>query len=1310
MPKLASPDIVIGLVKSEPSPVIRAFYDHHPLLITCDCGATAPLVRLSTATRCRFPIQEAGQLVRQADGNTRLEVCGEVHVNLTRGKLTFKLDALVVKNLESEILGGMPFLRTNKMCLDIPNSRILIDNGRHAIPSTPGEPIIKDRIISCLIRADKDVTLMPGEFVDFPCPETLNDEEISIEPHDSSLLSKWPVPQLTSVIDSRIRIPNYSDAPIVISKHQHVARARSVVIVNPISTIQNSVEARGAQASSKPKPQIGPFSTEVSIDPDNQLSISQRRQFAAANENYDQVFNPIIGKYNDASGRLRAVINVGKVEPPANKGRLPSYNRQTMDDMQIACDDLENLGVLAKPEEVGVVVENVSPSFLVDKPGGGKRFVTSFIGIAAYTKKPPSRVTSCQSVLRFLARWKFIIKTDMTKQFFQMLLQKRSMKYAGIITPYKGVRVYTRAAMGMPGSTEYLDELTFRVLGELIHQGNVSKIADDLYVGANDTDDLLDVWVKVLDKFRVNNLRLSASKTVICPKRCTILGWLWNSGTISPSPHKVNPLTTAEQPTTVKGLRSWLGAAKHLKACVPRYSSIFAPLESATASKQSRDQITWTEQLSLDFRQAQTALRDLKPVAIPKPDDKIAITTDGASHNNGVGAVMYIMRGDKKILGGYFSCKLNQNQQKWLPCEIEALAIAAAVNHWSTDIIESHHTTQIITDSMPCVQAYKKLIRGEFSLSMRLSTFLTTLSRFRVQLQHISGCNNQTADFLSRNPAVCNEEHCQVCSFNNLQQTATVQNISVSDILEGKSNMPFTNPAAWKQSQQDCGDLRRVYSHLHQGTRPTKKHSKVKDVKRYLQKVTIGRNGLLVVKRHMAFAPDRSATVIPRHLVHGLMTALHLKLNHPSKTQLVKLFERNFYALDGEEAASEITESCVHCSSLAKLPEERPQFTTSEPLTSPGIAFASDVMRRSKQKILVTRDCFSSFTTATFIQHENKDCFRSALIETTSDLRLGAGATIRVDGDSALQSLEKDNSLLRYGITLEIGRLKNVNKNPVAEKAIQELENELRKLHPDGAELSRKDLSSALHILNSRIRNRGLSAREILFQRDYVNGEQLKIDDFRLAESQTNLRKQNHEPSARSKVPRRNLQIADIYKPGDLIFMRNDGNKHLARQKYIVTTATDDSIFARKFAGDQYRGKIYELKPSEIFKLSNSASDPPTNNKREPFYESDDSDYLDYSPNKPVHVHDDVHYGVPLVPEIQGENPINVSPVQRQAEGRLPRYNMRKRVNDGQPLAPEIHGDNPIDNPPLRGQAEGRPFRHKTKTYWMRSGDYVFDW
>ena len=115
---------------------------------------------------------------------------------------------------------------------------------------------------------------------------------------------------------------------------------------------------------------------------------------------------------------------------------------------------------------MNVTAEYLNPSFLVKKPNGGFRLVTAFSDVGRYSKPQPSLMPDVDSTLRTDAQWNYIIKTDLTNAFFQIPLAKQSMKFCGIATPFRGVRVYTRCAMGMPGSETTLEELMCRVLGD----------------------------------------------------------------------------------------------------------------------------------------------------------------------------------------------------------------------------------------------------------------------------------------------------------------------------------------------------------------------------------------------------------------------------------------------------------------------------------------------------------------------------------------------------------------------------------------------------------------------------------------------------------------------------------------------------------------------------------------------------------------------------------------------------------------------------------------------------------------------------
>ena len=126
-------------------------------------------------------------------------------------------------------------------------------------------------------------------------------------------------------------------------------------------------------------------------------------------------------------------------------------------------------------------------------------------------------------------------------------------------------------------------------------------------------------------------------------------------------------------------------------------------------------------------------------------------------------------------------------------------------------------------------------------------------------LRHVSGAAILPTDFSSRNAPACDDPSCQICSFVNTTAQSVVQRVTTEDIEEGRANMPFTTRTSWFAIQQDSPDLRRSHAHLLQGTRPSKKLTNVRDVKRYLQHAVIAKDGLLVVNVIYHSTQHRSA-------------------------------------------------------------------------------------------------------------------------------------------------------------------------------------------------------------------------------------------------------------------------------------------------------------------------------------------------------------------------------------------------------------------------------------------------------------------
>ncbi|CAG2208159.1 unnamed protein product [Mytilus edulis] len=79
---------------------------------------------------------------------------------------------------------------------------------------------------------------------------------------------------------------------------------------------------------------------------------------------------PTFKGYNGAVGALEAKVNMGPVQPPQRKGRIPQYQKTQLVTLQEKFNELEDIGVFKKTEDIGVTVEYLNPSFLIKKPNG----------------------------------------------------------------------------------------------------------------------------------------------------------------------------------------------------------------------------------------------------------------------------------------------------------------------------------------------------------------------------------------------------------------------------------------------------------------------------------------------------------------------------------------------------------------------------------------------------------------------------------------------------------------------------------------------------------------------------------------------------------------------------------------------------------------------------------------------------------------------------------------------------------------------------------------------------------------------------
>ena len=1169
-------------VKVSPAPYLNVTVNKSPCIITLDCGAESNLILQSECIRMGMKVQPTTQRAFQADGTTPLNTIGETHTVMKFKHHNLKFDALVVGELNAPVLAGQPFLEDNDISLRPYRNLITIGDccKVNNIPRRSGTQISTNAV--SILRVPVTVCLLPGENVSLPVPDELICTEVAVEPH-SDRDSEWLKCRLASV-ESNMIIKNESRDPVILKKHDQICNLRPVIDPESmgITSIQVNKITLSPDESSNAN---GSFSSAVSVDPSCVLSTTVKQRFLDLNREFDDVFSPTIGLYNGYSGPFKHTINMSPSLPPQRKGRIPMYNRSNMVQLQEKIDELHIAGVLAKPEDIDIHVEYSSPSFLVSKKTGGHRLVTSFTEIGQYIKTPPSLMPCINDTLRSIGRWKYLVKADLKQAYFQIPLDRKSMKFVGVSSPFKGTYVYQRSVMGLAGSETALEELLCKVLGGLIMKGNVIKTADDLYCGAETPEELIKVWREVLHALLMNGLKLSPEKTVCCPTSVVVLGWLWENGTLRATPHRLNALEMCSPPETVRALRSYVGAYKYLSNVLPSSANKLHHLDlMCSNSKSPSEKIVWTDKLLESFNASKTNLKNAKTIALPRPEEHLQIITDAAMTEPGLAAAMYVIRKDKPRLAGIFNAGLKKHQSSWLPCEIEALSLSAAVKHFSPYIIQSHHKTVVLTDSKPCVEAFKKLCRGQFSASSRVSTFLSTMSRFGVEVKHISGKDNVVSDYLSRNIVPCNGV-CKICNFINEIDATVVQNTTVSDILSGHCPLPYASRAAWIEVQQQCYVLSEVKELLKDGRSPARKKRGKVDVRRYLNTVKLSEDGLLYVPRSEPLRAGTQRIVVPRGVADGLMTALHLKLQHPSKFQLGQVFSRQFFCLDIGRLLERTVNTCHFCASLLKIPSRfKPQ--SSSPPEAVGCRYAADVIRRYSQFILVMREDVTSMTDAMLINDETGSILKDGVMQLSSRFRAptGPAITVRVDSATGFQSVVADTHLTSIGITLELGEPKNINRNPVAEKSISELEAEISRIQPSGGKITDLTLAMSVANMNSRIRGSGHTALEMWTRRDMHTREPLNLSDEILMKDKYEERLRNHLSSSKYKARGKTQYKLPSIVVGDIVYIYDDRDKTKAREGYLVTALHKDKCVLQKLTGSQFRKKKYTVSLYDVFK------------------------------------------------------------------------------------------------------------------------------
>ena len=176
-----------------------------------------------------------------------------------------------------------------------------------------------------------------------------------------------------------------------------------------------------------------------------------------------------------------------------------------------------------------------------------------------------------------------------------------------------------------------------------------------------------------------------------------------------------------------------------------------------------------------------------------------------------------------------------------------------------------------------------------------------------------------------------------------------------------------------------------------------------------------------LVKRNAPLVPTRECIIIPRQVLDGLLSALHVHLSRPSSHQLKIVTQRYLFALDMDKAVDRVTTSCLHCASLRTGATTVVKQSTSPPPETVGISFAADIIKRAKQFILVLHECITSTQYQPSFLTSATTCYATPFSACVLIRDHWTVAVIRTDPAPCFMALNNDSVLHDHRIVLEIG-------------------------------------------------------------------------------------------------------------------------------------------------------------------------------------------------------------------------------------------------------------------------------------------------
>ncbi|GJY90199.1 reverse transcriptase domain-containing protein [Tanacetum coccineum] len=366
----------------------------------------------------------------------------------------------------------------------------------------------------------------------------------------------------------------------------------------------------------------------------------------------------------------------------------------------------------------------------------GWRICIDYRKLNEATRKDHFPLPFMDQMLKRLAGNEYYCFLDGFSGYFQILIDPHDQEKTTFTCPY-GTFAYRRMPFGLCNASGTFQRCMMAIFHDMIEK-MMEVFMDDFSVFGNSFGNCLSRVDKMLQRCEDTNLCLNWEKSHFMVKEGIVLGHKISKNGIEVDKAKIDVIAKLPHPTTVKGVRSFLGHAGFYRRFIKDFSKISRPM---THLLEKNTPFIFSNECIQAFETLKKKLTEAPILIAPDWDLPFELMCDASDF--AIGAVLG-QRHEKHFRPIHYASKtMNEAESHYTTTEKEMLAVVYAFEKfWSYLILNK---SIVYTDH----SALKYLFAKKDSKA-RLLWWVLLLQEFKFKVIDTKGAENLAADHLSR--------------------------------------------------------------------------------------------------------------------------------------------------------------------------------------------------------------------------------------------------------------------------------------------------------------------------------------------------------------------------------------------------------------------------------------------------------------------------------------------------------------------------------------------------------------------------------